>query len=225
MTILAAAPVVAQSLSHTATTMSLLGITIVSLILALFIRRRVPRLAASVSGRIAAVGGTLGGRGAGRRPGRTGGRGRGAGALAAPTGARAPSFNPIALARAALGWIAILLFALAGVAASGTFIGTLVLGTAHLADRFFMWIVGLFPNGHTQAGAIGVSIVGLLMLALGLHLAFEVVEGNAHHGGRDWLVFAGPMLFTMVPGYFGQWSATVYAAIGSHVGPIVAHLV
>lgn len=219
MTIRAATPVVTQSLSHTATSLSLLGITIVSLILATFIRRRVPRLASSITGRFATMRGTLGGRGA-----RTGsGRGRGS-AAALGGGSRAGSLNLGALARAALGWVAVLLFAVAGIAASGTFIGSTVLWLAHTADRFVAWLIGLFPGGHQDAATIGVSIVSLLILYWGLHHFADAIEGRLHHGGRDWLIFAGPMLFTLVPGYFGQWSATAYAAVGSHVGPIVAHV-
>ncbi len=209
------APVVTQGLTHTQTSLSLLGITIVSLTLALFIRRRVPRLASSITGHFTAVRGTLGGRGG---TGRAGGLGIGAG------GGRG-TLNPVALTRAAAGWAAILLFAVAGVAASGTFIGSIVLWLAHTADSFFRWAISLFPGGGHDAATIGVSIVGLLLLWWGLHLVADLIEGRIHHGGRDWLVFAGPMLFTLVPGYFGQWSATAYAAIGSHVGPIVAHLV
>lgn len=213
---LAVAPVVTQSLSHTATSLSLLGITAVSLALALFIRRRVPRLASNVSGRLAAARGALSSRSGGARNNTTlgiGGNGRGA------------SLNPIVLSRAILGWIALLLFAVAGVAASGTFVGTTVLWVARLTDSLFRWIISLFPGGAHDAATIGFSLVSLLALWLGLHLVADVIEGRAHHGGRDWLVFAGPMLFTLVPGYFGQWSATAYAAIGAHVGPIVAHLV
>lgn len=214
------APAMTQSLTSAQTSLSLLGITIVSLILALFLRRRVPRLAASVSGWFASMRNQVGGRSS-----RTGTR-RGRGAprdAVAPT--RQRGIDLAGLARAALGWIAILLFAVAGVAASGTFIGTVVLWFANLANRFAMWIAGLFPNGHSEAASIGVSLIGLAILALGVHFVTDLIEGKAHHGGRDWLVFAGPMLFTLVPGYFGQWSATAYAAIGAHVGPIVAHLV
>lgn len=209
-----AAPVVTESLTHTQASLSLLGITAVSLALALFIRRRVPRLASSVSGRFGALRGTLrgaNGRGSTRTPNLTGPAGSG-------------SLNPVALARAGLGWIALLLFALAGVAASGTFIGTVVLWFARTADSLFRWLVGLFPGGAHDVATVGFSAVALIALWIGLHLFADVIEGRAHHGGRDWLVFFGPMLFTLVPGYFGQGAAWLYATVGAHVGPIVAHL-
>jgi hypothetical protein len=219
MTVHAAAPIVTQGLTHTQTSLSLLGITIVCLILATFIRRRVPRLAASIAGRFASMRGAFGARGS-----RSGsGRGRAAaGTLGA--GSRTGSLNLAGLARAALGWIAVILFAVAGVAASGTFIGTTVVWFAHLANSFITLIIGLFPGGHQDAKTIGVSIVALLILLWGMNHYADAIEGRLHHGGRDWLVFSGPMLFTLVPGYFGQWSTTAYAALGSHVGPIVAQL-
>lgn len=199
------APAMTQSLTPTQTSLSLLGITTVSLILALFVRRRIPRLAGSVTARVGALRGTRGGT-------RTTSR-----ALDAPV----RGIDPIGLTRAAFGWAALLLFAVAGVAASGTFIGRFVLWTARTIDS----IVGHLPVIGVEIASAGFGLVALWALWKGLHLIGDLLEGRAHHGGADWLVFAGPMLFPLVPGYFGQGATWVYAAVASHVGPVVAHLI
>lgn len=208
-------PAMTAGLTPAQTSASLLGITAVSLILAVVIRRRVPQVAASVTNRVGALRGTLGAsRGAGRGRGAAGaspGRGRG--------------MDPVGLARAALGWIALALFAVAGVAASGTFIGGVVLWAARTADTFSRWLIGLFPAAGHTAASLGFSLVAVAALWLGLNLLGDLLEGKAHHGGADLLVFAGPMLFTLVPGVFGQGATWVYANVAAHVGPLVAHWV
>ena len=211
----ALAPTMSESLTPTQTSISLLGITAVSLILAVIIRRRVPRVAASINNRVGALRGSLGGRGNSRTRGSS----------ATNLGSRSRGMDPIGLARAALGWIALALFAVAGVAASGTFIGQIVLWAAHTADAFSRWLIGLFPSGGHAAASLGFSLVAVAALWLGLNLLGDLIEGKAHHGGADLLVFAGPMLFTLVPGVFGQGATWVYTNVAAHVGPLVAHLV
>ncbi len=196
------APTMTQSLTPAQTSLSLLGITAVSLILAVFLRRRVPRLANSVTAR---VGNLRGARGQSRAPG----------------GGQSRALDPVGLTRAAFGWAALTLFAVAGVAASGTFIGRFVLWCARTVDT----LVGHLPVIGVEIASAGFGLVALWALWKGLHLIGDLLEGHAHHGGADWLVFAGPMLFPLVPGYFGQGATWVYAAVASHVGPVVAHLV
>jgi hypothetical protein len=214
------APTMTQSLTPTQTSASLLGITLVSLILAVIIRRRVPRVAASINNRVNALRGTLGGKSGSRA-----GAGRGRGGVRDTVADQSRGIDPVGLARAALGWIALGLFAVAGVAASGTFIGTIVLWAAHTAETFSRWLIGLFPLGAHTGASLGFSVVAALALWLGLNLLGDLIEGKAHHGGADLLVFCGPMLFTLVPGVFGQGATWVYTVVATHIGPIVAGLV
>lgn len=198
-----APPAMTAGLTPTQTSLSLLGVTVVSLILAVLVRSRVPRAVGSITSRVGALRGprAVGGGGA------TGGRGR--------------TLDPLALVRAAFEWCALLLFAIAGVAATGTFIGRVVLWAARTVDT----AVRHLPGIGQQAAGVGFSLVALWALWKGGHLLFDLIEGKAHRGGADWLVFIGPMLFPLVPGYFGQGATWVYAAVASHVGPVVAHLV
>jgi len=213
-----APPAMTTGLTPAQTSVSLLGLTAVSLILALILRRRVPTVAASLNSRATAIRGGLRGR-------RTTASSRGRGRATPDTGMGNSGAKPLDLLRHLAGWTALALFAVAGVAASGTFIGTIVLWCARRADSAFHWLVNLFPGAGHQAATLGFSLVAILALWRGLHLLADLIEGKAHHGDADLLVFLGPMLFTLVPGYFGQGATWVYAAVAAHVGPLVAHLV
>lgn len=185
----AAAPLANSALTHAQASMSLLGVTVVCLILALFLRRRIPGITSKLE-RTALVQ-------------RAGGAVKG-----------------LRYVRTALAWCSFALFGVAGVAASGTFIGTFVLwvsrtietGTHHLP------VIGQdIANG-------GVAIIALVALHKGLHLIGDVLEGKAHQGGADVLMFLGPMVFTLVPGYFGEGAAWVYGSMASHIVPFVQHI-
>lgn len=122
--------------------------------------------------------------------------------------------------RTVLEWAAFLLFAAAGVCASGTFVGSLVLWFARQVQHLF----DLLPVKGQLGVNAGLLIVGLFFLHKGLHLLGDVLEGKAHQGGADWLAFLGPMVFTLVPGYFGEGAAWVYSGMATHIVPLVEHL-
>lgn len=122
--------------------------------------------------------------------------------------------------RALLGWVALALFIVAGIAAEGTFIGRLFLWVDRTIDdgaRHLPWI------GQDIAGA-AFSVVGAVVLWRAGHLVFDLLEGRAHHGGSDWVVFLAPTLFPLLPGFPGQWSTSLFTSLATHVGPFVAHL-
>jgi hypothetical protein len=123
--------------------------------------------------------------------------------------------------RSALAWCSFILFGVAGVAASGTFIGSFVLWGSRTIESG----VRHLPVVGQDITNAGVAIVALYALHRGLHLLGDVLEGRAHQGGADALMFLGPMLFTLVPGYFGEGAAWVYAGMAGHVVPFVQHLV
>ncbi len=205
-------PVMTAGLTPTQTSMSLLGVTAISLALALFLRRRVPGITGSLAARAGSLrGAARGGRGTASSTGPRTGRSTGSGA----------GIAPLNLVRAAFGWAALLLFAVAGVAATGTFIGQFVLWAARTVDT----LVRHLPAVGQDFASAGFGIVAIVALWRGLHLLGDLVEGRAHHGGADALVFLGPMLFPLVPGYFGEGATWVYAGVASHIGPVVAHLV
>jgi hypothetical protein len=123
--------------------------------------------------------------------------------------------------RTALAWCSFLLFGVAGVAASGTFVGTCVLWASHTVEG----LAGHLPVLGQQIIGGGALLLGLVFLHKGLHLLGDVLEGKAHQGGADMLMFLGPMVFTLVPGYFGEGAAWVYAGMANHIVPVVQHLV
>lgn len=181
------------SLTPTQTSWSLLGITIVTVMIATALRMRVPAIASSLQ----------------RRPGLRGSTGFST-LLRHVTGA--------------LAWAAFLLYALAGVAAAGTFIGRFVLWLSHLIDRWFNNLAGMLPGIGPDLANLGVGVITLVVFWRGLHLLGNFLEGRAHHGGEDGLVFLGPVLFPLVPGWFGIGAAHVYAWLSAHVGTVAAHL-
>ena len=186
----AAAMPATAALTHTQTSMSLLGLTAVCLVLAFFLRRRTPGITASIERR----------------------------SLMQRSGSAVKTLRH---ARTTLAWASFILFGLAGIAASGTFIGTWVLWGSHTMES----LVSHLPLVGQQITGAGFLLVGLFALHKGLHLVGDVLEGKAHQGGADMLMVLGPMVFTMVPGYFGEGAAWVYAGIAAHVGPVVANLV
>lgn len=122
--------------------------------------------------------------------------------------------------RALLGWIALALFTIAGIAAQGTFIGRFFLWCTRTIDDFsrhLPWI------GRDIAGA-GFGIVAVIVLWKAGHLVFDLVEGKAHHGGSDWLMFTAPVLFPLVPGWFGEGATRLFTDLATQVGPYVSHL-
>lgn len=185
----ASPPLAASGLSHSVASVSLLGVTALCLVLALFLRRRTPGITASIERR----------------------------SLVQRSGTAVKGLRHT---RTALAWCSFLLFAVAGVAAAGTFIGTAVLWGSHQVQH----VVDLLPVKGQLGVNAGLLIVGLYFLHRGLHLIGDVLEGKAHQGGADWLVFLGPMVFTLVPGYFGEGAAWVYGAVGTHLLPLVQHV-
>lgn len=123
--------------------------------------------------------------------------------------------------RTALAWCSFLLFGVAGVAASGTFIGSFVLWVSRLIEAGTRHL----PVIGQDVTNVGVALIALIALHKGLHLLGDVLEGKAHQGGADVLMFLGPMVFTLVPGYFGEGASWVYAGMASHIVPLVQHLV
>jgi hypothetical protein len=125
-----------------------------------------------------------------------------------------------------LAWAAFLLYALAGITATGTFIGRLILWCSHTINSLFLWLAHFLPSSAYQDIAnlaVGVGSLGLLAFLVfykGLHFGFDLLEGKAHHGNADGLVFLGPSLFTLVPGWFGQGAATAYGWLGAHVDAV-----
>lgn len=108
-----------------------------------------------------------------------------------------------------LGWFSLLCFAVAGIASTGTIVGTWVLwGAKAITDA----------THHVPLPALVlINVVGIYVLWKAGHLFFDLVEGKAHHGGSDWLVFLGPTIFPLVPGLFGRFWTWVYT--------LIAHLV
>lgn len=105
-----------------------------------------------------------------------------------------------------LEWIALLCFAVAGIAASGTIINTAVLWAAHTVNDL---------THHVPLPIlIALNVVVIIVLWKSLHLFFDVIEGKAHHGSVDWWVFLGPMLFPLIGGPFGQFWTWVYTEVG-----------
>jgi hypothetical protein len=204
----ASPPLHTAALTTTQAHWSLFGAMALCLVLAWFLRRRTPGITASI-GRL--VPGTREDAPVARRtPGtrRTSGR---SGHAAA---------RGLHLLRHAAGWASLALFAVAGVCASGTFIGTCVLW----ASRTIESLVRHLPVVGQQITGGGALIVAVYALHKGLHLIGDVLEGKAHEGGADLLMFLGPMVFTLVPGYFGEGAAWVYSGMATHIVPLVEHL-
>ncbi len=128
--------------------------------------------------------------------------------------------------RTILAWAAFLLYALAGVAATGTFIGRLVLWCSRSLNSWFLWAAHFLPsNTYREIAnlAVGVGGIGILVFVVfykGLHFGFDLLEGKAHHGAADGLVFLGPSLFPLVPGWFGEGAAAAYGWLGAHVDAV-----
>jgi hypothetical protein len=130
--------------------------------------------------------------------------------------------------RTVLAWAAFLLYAMAGITATGTFIGRLALWCSHTLNSWFLWFAHFLPSNTYQDIANiavgGLGIVALVVFYKGLHFGFDLLEGKAHHGGADGLVFLGPSLFPLVPGWFGEGAARAYGWLGAHVDTVSAHL-
>jgi hypothetical protein len=115
---------------------------------------------------------------------------------------------------------ALLLFAVAGIAAAGTPIDTAVTWASHTINTWF----GHLPKIGRWITEGGISIVGLVNAWKFAKLVPDVIEGKAHQGEADLLVFAGPMLLPLIPGLIGQFWARIYSFVGAQVGAEVARL-
>lgn len=130
--------------------------------------------------------------------------------------------------RTIFAWAAFLLYALAGITATGTFIGRLILWCSRTLNSWFLGAARFLPSS-TYRDIANIAVGGLGVLALvvfykGLHFGFDLLEGKAHHGGADGLVFLGPSLFPLVPGWFGEGAAHAYGWLGAHVDAVAGHV-
>jgi hypothetical protein len=116
--------------------------------------------------------------------------------------------------------LALLLFAIAGIAASATPLASAVTWASQHIDA---WVSHL-PMIGKIIGNLGVGIVAIFALRKGLGLLPDILRGKAHQGEADLLVFAGPMIFPLVPGLFGEFWVRVYNLLGSAIGSHVAHI-
>jgi len=174
-----------------------------------FLRRRVPRLVGSINARTSALRGTLGGaRGGGRR--RT--------PVRDAAIDRSRSIDPVGLARAALGWAALSLFAVAGVARPARSSAPSCCGrrTPPTPSRAGSSPV---PRERQGAASLGFSVVAAIFLWLGLNLLGDLIEGKAHQRRRGparlrWAHAVHPRA-----GLLRQGATWVYTAVATHVGP------
>lgn len=119
--------------------------------------------------------------------------------------------------------VAVTLFALSGIAATATILPRWFSDLAkNVVGPVVAWVLG-FAHWHPSPQLAGEWFVSLIGIAVFLGLIAAVLHGHVHKGEKDMIIWFGPILFALVPGLVGHWSADIYNWIAQICGPLTAH--